>query len=452
METPRDDQTGRRRSAPCGRRRDPSSPPNSTSAPPRASRGARACDDGPRSNGCGRCRRGDCCSRPARLAVLAIVDRDRCDHEQRERRLGESRRAAARRGSPEVESGSAFSRRKSALPDQGNSGSASYEYCIRGSPWQARRPEAPPPGRRVETRNGPAYSAESTEIKPFARDLNTQTRRPRRRTLRRAGPRRRPRRRRRRLRQGLRSGPRPRRHRHAAPRPARANAGEAGARFELLIPSAKLGDALAALSAHRRGALAATRRPTTSPPRPSPPASCCRTRRRGSTACSPSSRARKPNPSAKRSKPSWRRSAAIAPACAASSQHLERRADYSRVLGPDRDRRRRSALRRRHLGRRRRARRCRQDPRRRRRGHRRRPRDPRPDRPDRAARLARPPRLGPPRAPSRPQLRFTLLRWRSGDGDRRRCPTSGRPRRPGPRPRSSSCGAAASTRSARSRC
>ena len=203
--------------------------------------------------------------------------------------------------------------------------------------------------------------------------------------------------------QGLRRRPRGRRHRPPLLRRG-GHAGDAGASFELLIPSAKLGDALASFSAiatvlsrheaHRRHHRADRPRRRTA----------ARLPRHGSTSllaqlagADTDCRARRGRSRTARRAPPQRRPALTA-------LDLQRRANLSRVslrietgAGSATD----SGG---SWGIRRRPRRRRPHPRHRRRGRDPRPRDPHPVRSDRAPRLARHPRLHPSRPRAHPRL------------------------------------------------
>ena len=180
--------------------------------------------------------------------------------------------------------------------------------------------------------------------------------------------------------------------------------GDAGARFELLIPSAKLGDALAAFSAiaevrSRHEATADITAPTVRTGELLRDSRATIDGLLAQLAAADTEAERAAVEAELRGRAPPRRRPALAarePASAAPTSRASRCG--SRPAPPRRHRGER------RLGHRRRPRRRRPHPRHRRRRHHRRPRDPRPDRPDRPARLARPPRLGPPRPRARPRL------------------------------------------------
>ena len=176
-------------------------------------------------------------------------------------------------------------------------------------------------------------------------------------------------------------------------------AGDAGASFDLLIPAAKLGDALAAFSAidRRLAARGDRRHHRADGPRRRTPARLAREDRR------PAGPARRRRHDDERAavEAELRPSAATPPSCARLRPGPP--GQLLAGLAADRDRRRREPGRRR-LGRRRRPRRRRPHPRHRRRRDHRRPGDPRPPGPDRPARLARQPRPPPPRPRARPRI------------------------------------------------
>ena len=230
-----------------------------------------------------------------------------------------------------------------------------------------------------------------------------------------------------------------------------------GAYFELLIPSRKLGDALAAISsvAEVRSRHEATRRHHRADGR-APRERLAGRQRDGRSLLAPARRPPKPTPSGQPPKPSCARRGARPPRSARSSQGLERRANLSRVSVRIETGGEASGTSGGGLGVRRRPRRRRPPAGDRRRGGRDRPA--RPSLPFALlallawARSTPPGFAAPAAAPSSPEagLRSALGSVAMGEEER---VIEGRPRRPtwgrrpcrGPPPRSSSCGAAAST-------